>query len=209
VVKAKEGQDSLKILRRFQFSSQLKRMSSVASLQIEGSKKLFVAAKGAPETLFQLMDPNSRPATETYEELYRSFARKGSRVIALGYKILSESKEVSSSVLKLYAFDFHVCLLLRRSFFLQINKVTRDEVESGLIFAGFLVFHCPLKPDSAEAIRMLNNSSHRVRCPRLEIRLFIFWPRTDGILVMEIDGDDYRRQCAHRMPCRQGGWHYQ
>jgi len=26
----------------------------------------------------------------------------------------------------------------------QINKLARDQVESKLIFAGFLVFHCPL-----------------------------------------------------------------
>lgn len=36
-------------------------------------------------------------------------------------------------------------------------------MEKDLIFAGFLVFHCPLKPDAIAAIRMLNDSSHRVR----------------------------------------------
>jgi cation-transporting ATPase 13A1 len=34
-------------------------------------------------------------------------------------------------------------------------------VEKELIFAGFLIFYCPLKPDSKASIDMLNNSSHR------------------------------------------------
>jgi cation-transporting ATPase 13A1 len=38
----------------------------------------------------------------------------------------------------------------------------RDEVECKLDFAGFLVFHCPLKPDAVETLKMLADSSHRV-----------------------------------------------
>jgi cation-transporting ATPase 13A1 len=44
----------------------------------------------------------------------------------------------------------------------QINKLSRESVESGLVFAGFLVFHCPLKADAVEALKMLADSSHRV-----------------------------------------------
>jgi cation-transporting ATPase 13A1 len=36
-------------------------------------------------------------------------------------------------------------------------------VEKDLVFGGFLVFNCPLKDDAASTIRMLNESSHRVR----------------------------------------------
>lgn len=43
----------------------------------------------------------------------------------------------------------------------QINTISREQVESGLEFAGFLVFHCPLKPDAISTIRDLNDSSHR------------------------------------------------
>jgi len=35
-------------------------------------------------------------------------------------------------------------------------------VESGLKFAGFLVFHCPLKPDAVKVLKMLADASHRV-----------------------------------------------
>lgn len=46
---------------------------------------------------------------------------------------------------------------------LQINHFAREKIESNLIFAGFLVFHCPLKPDAVESLKMLADSSHRVR----------------------------------------------
>jgi magnesium-transporting ATPase (P-type) len=45
----------------------------------------------------------------------------------------------------------------------QINHLAREKVEGGLQFAGFLVFHCPLKPDAVESLKMLSDSSHRVR----------------------------------------------
>ena len=46
---------------------------------------------------------------------------------------------------------------------LQINRMTREDAERSLSFAGFLVFHCPLKEDAAASIKMLADSSHRVR----------------------------------------------
>lgn len=45
---------------------------------------------------------------------------------------------------------------------MQVNKLARGEVENGLTFAGFLVFHCPLKADAIESLKMLIDSSHRV-----------------------------------------------
>ena len=38
---------------------------------------------------------------------------------------------------------------------IQIGALTREEVECGLFFGGFAVFHCPLKEDSEPALRML------------------------------------------------------
>lgn len=74
-----------------------------------------------------------------YETTFKSFTRSGSRVLALGYKYLENN--ISPS---------------------RLNKITREEVESHLIFAGFLVFHTPLKEDAVETVKMLNESSHRV-----------------------------------------------
>jgi cation-transporting ATPase 13A1 len=42
-----------------------------------------------------------------------------------------------------------------------MNTTARGKVESNLEFAGFLVFHCPLKPDAISTLRDLNDSSHR------------------------------------------------
>ncbi|SCV01974.1 LANO_0F14488g1_1 [Lachancea nothofagi CBS 11611] len=84
--KDKIGQ--LEILRRFQFSSALKRSSSVA----KHKNKTFVAVKGAPETIRERLTtipPN-------YDQIYKHFTRSGSRVLALASKELSNlsSKQI-------------------------------------------------------------------------------------------------------------------
>ncbi|KIJ62125.1 hypothetical protein HYDPIDRAFT_136644 [Hydnomerulius pinastri MD-312] len=120
----------LYIRRRFQFSSALKRMSSVSSLP---SGKALVAVKGAPETIKGMLGQ----VPEWYDETYKWYTRRGSRVLALG------SKEMDSMSID------------------KINKLPREDVESNLAFAGFLVFHCPLKADAVETLKMLADSSHR------------------------------------------------
>jgi cation-transporting ATPase 13A1 len=126
----------IRILRRFQFSSALKRMSTVCEYHdASGKRHQFVAVKGAPETLASMY--TSVPAH--YQKLYKTWAKQGSRVLALGYAKLD--KDYSSS---------------------EIKDISRDKVERNLTFVGFLVFHCPLKNDSVAAINMLSKSSHRV-----------------------------------------------
>lgn len=134
---------TVQVKRRFQFSSALKRQSSVATVfgkdaktgdRIQGT---FVAVKGAPETIMKRLV--TVPAD--YEETYKYFTRRGSRVLALAYKQLTTEGELGAS---------------------KINDLKRENVESSLTFAGFLVLHCPLKEDAKEAVQMLNESSHRV-----------------------------------------------
>ncbi|KAN0062947.1 putative cation-transporting ATPase 1 [Thecaphora frezii] len=133
--KASNHRFSVNVRRRFQFSSALKRMSTVNFVvDAGGSRRTFAAVKGAPETLKSMYA--SLPAH--YDETYKGFTRRGSRVLALGYKLMDNVADAN-----------------------QINNVTRDQVESGLAFAGFLVFHCPLKPDAVASIKQLNDSSHR------------------------------------------------
>jgi cation-transporting ATPase 13A1 len=122
--------DKIHILRRFQFSSALKRSAAISSINNVPGKN-FVAVKGAPETIRTMLVD----APENYEEIYKSFTRAGSRVLALAYKYL-ETK-------------------------VNVTKIDRKDVESKLHFAGFIVFHCPLKDDAIETINMLNESSHR------------------------------------------------
>lgn len=40
----------------------------------------------------------------------------------------------------------------------QITALSRENIECGLTFGGFAVFHCPLKEDSEPALRMLKVS---------------------------------------------------
>ncbi|OAX83571.1 hypothetical protein ACJ72_02063 [Emergomyces africanus] len=135
--------DSVQIKRRFQFSSALKRQSAVAtvvSTDRQTSKKhrgTFVGVKGAPETIRTMLV--STPPH--YEETFKHFTRNGARVLALGYKYLSTESELGQG---------------------RINNLKREDVESDLHFAGFLVLQCPLKDDAVKALRMLNESSHRV-----------------------------------------------
>ena len=135
--------NTVQIKRRFQFSSALKRQSSVAAItriDSETGRKVrstFVAVKGAPETIQKRLTT----VPLDYEETYKYFTRKGSRVLALAYKHLTTDTELGSG---------------------KINDLKREKVEEGLTFAGFLVLHCPLKDDAKAAVRMLNESSHRV-----------------------------------------------
>ena len=41
----------------------------------------------------------------------------------------------------------------------QVTALSREEIECGLTFGGFAVFHCPLKEDSEPALRMLKVST--------------------------------------------------
>ncbi|KAG9258768.1 cation pump, Ca2+ pump [Emericellopsis atlantica] len=141
--KAGGAHGNVQIKRRFQFSSALKRQSSVAMVHGTDSttgqkiKGTFAGVKGAPETIMKML---IKVPTD-YEETYKYFTRKGSRVLALAYKQLTIDSELGAS---------------------KINDLKREKVESDLIFAGFLVLHCPLKEDAKEAVQMLNESSHRV-----------------------------------------------
>lgn len=117
----------IKILKRFQFSSSLKRSSVISKVD----NKILVGVKGAPETISERL--TTLPSN--YEKTYKYFTRNGSRVLALAYKYLSSEK--------------------------NLDKVERKSVECDLIFAGFIVFHCPMKSDAIDTIQMLNQSSHR------------------------------------------------
>ena len=133
----------VQIKRRFQFSSSLKRQSSVATVITTDratSKKIrgtFVGVKGAPETVRTML----AKVPPNYDETFKYFTRNGGRVLALGYRYLSTDAELGQT---------------------RINNLKREEVETNLTFAGFLVLQCPLKNDAKQAIRMLNESSHRV-----------------------------------------------
>lgn len=103
---------------------QSKSKSLITELEPPSDKSLFVAVKGAPETLRDMFA--SLPSY--YDEVYQDFALRGSRVLAIGYKWI-DSKSGA-----------------------QLKQMPRDEAESSLTFAGFLVFTSAMKPDTLVAI---------------------------------------------------------
>lgn len=134
---------TVQVKRRFQFSSALKRQSSIATVHAVDPKTgnrirgTFAGVKGAPETIMKMLVT----VPDDYEETFKYFTRRGSRVLALAYKQLTHDSELGSG---------------------KINDLKRENVEADLTFAGFLVLQCPLKDDAKQAVQMLNESSHRV-----------------------------------------------
>lgn len=77
---------------------------------------------------------------ENYDSIYLSLSRRGARVLALGYRKLTD---ISSSQ--------------------DVRELSREKLECDLTFAGFVIISCPLKPDSKAVIKEIVNSSHSVR----------------------------------------------
>ncbi|GAB1522819.1 putative cation-transporting ATPase 1 [Rhizoctonia solani] len=123
--------NTILIRRRFQFSSALKRMATISTIGAGG--KSLVAVKGAPETIKGMLAIVPRG----YDDTFKWFTRRGSRVLALAMK------EVAPIGLD------------------KVAQLKRDEIEKELTFVGFLIFHCPLKPDAIATLKMLADSSHR------------------------------------------------
>lgn len=79
----------IQVRRRYQFSSALKRMSTLSSVNDTAGRKWIASVKGAPETLKGMY--NQVP--EWYDETYRWYTRRGSRVLALGIKEMKVQPE--------------------------------------------------------------------------------------------------------------------
>ena len=129
---------SYTIAARFPFSPVLRRMSTViiGGTASSSSEDRLIVCKGSPEGLKTLCGATI-PAD--YDAIYQRYASKGLRVIALAYKTLPAAYKTRA----------------------QISEMEREEAESGLTFAGFALFNCPLKKDAEETIRDLIGGSHR------------------------------------------------
>ncbi|CAK9139579.1 unnamed protein product [Ilex paraguariensis] len=102
------------------------------SVVVRVEEQFFAFVKGAPETIQErLVDVPS-----SYVQIYKKYTRQGSRVLALAFKSLPEMT-VS-----------------------EVRSMDREMVESGLTFAGFAVFNCPIRGDSANVLSELKGSSH-------------------------------------------------
>ncbi|KAJ6927009.1 manganese-transporting ATPase PDR2 [Populus alba x Populus x berolinensis] len=99
---------------------------------VRTQEEFLAFVKGAPETIQdRLID-----LPPSYVDTYKKYTRQGSRVLALAFKYLP---------------DMTVS---------EARSLDRDVVETGLAFAGFAVFNCPIREDSASVLSELKNSSH-------------------------------------------------
>lgn len=126
----------LKIHQRFHFNSTLKRMSVIASHKLDMSNEnvYICTAKGAPEFMRSLF----KEVPNNYDDIYLQMSRLGARVLALGYKSIGQLTHQ------------------------QLSELKREDVEQGLMFAGFILISCPLKPDSKAVASELIESGHRL-----------------------------------------------
>ncbi|VVC29292.1 P-type ATPase, transmembrane domain,P-type ATPase, phosphorylation site,P-type ATPase, cytoplasmic [Cinara cedri] len=126
----------LKIMSRFYFSSSLKRMSVLASYKCPKTqnKVVYIASvKGAPEVLKSML----KSIPSNYDCTYQELAGRGARVLALARKEMKFDPD-------------------------DVKNLKRETLECDLDFVGFVVVSCPLKPDSKNVIKELQESSHMV-----------------------------------------------
>lgn len=144
---SRDGATCVRLVHRFPFSSALKRMSCVVAVRrgagAAAVEETWVVAKGAPEVMARLFAGG--PPGDDYDEAHRQHSRRGCRVLALGYRRVDTG---GASPTRLRA----MCL----------EEGARERFEGGLTPAGHLVLQCPVKETSAETVRALRESSHRV-----------------------------------------------
>jgi cation-transporting ATPase 13A1 len=109
-------------------------------VQVEESKyssqpEFKVLTKGAPEVIRQYL----KKVPENYDRAYLKYVKEGARVLALAYKNMPRQPVENFSTTK------------------------RDEAESELVFCGFIISECPLKPDTLKVIEELKSSNHEVK----------------------------------------------
>ncbi len=122
----------LALIRRFDFSSKLQRMSVIVKSFLDNTFKAFV--KGSPERIRELCLPHSLPSN--FDEILQIYTECGFRVLALASRKLKMN-------------------------YLKAQKVQRDAIETELTFLGFLVMQNKLKPVTTSVIQTLNVANIR------------------------------------------------
>ena len=115
------------LIRRFDFTSQLQRMSVICKNDMDHSYKAFV--KGSPEKISELCTPSTIP--RDFQKVLTEYTQEGYRVIALSVKDLPNIT------------------------YRNIQTIERSEVESNLTFLGLLVMENKMKSVTKEVIDTL------------------------------------------------------
>ncbi|KAJ1921579.1 hypothetical protein H4219_000617 [Mycoemilia scoparia] len=145
----------LGILRTFEFSPALRRMSVVTKLL--NSRYMEAYVKGAPEAISELCDKNTLP--KDFKEKLDAYTHNGYRVIAIAGKTLKISWP-------------------------KLQHLSRADIESNLIFLGFIVFENRLKPTSAPVLKELREASIRqIMCTGDNVLTAVSVARSCGMVV--------------------------
>ncbi|RUS24045.1 hypothetical protein BC938DRAFT_474212 [Jimgerdemannia flammicorona] len=123
----------LGIIRCFEFVSSLRRMSVVVRRLSRPALEVYV--KGAPEVMSEICLKETMP--RDYQERLHYYTHRGYRVIACASKSLGNVK-------------WH-----------KLQKLKRQEVETGLTFLGFVIFENKLKPGTTSVVRTLQGANIR------------------------------------------------
>ena len=145
----------LGIIRCFEFVSSLRRMSVIVKRLHSPGMDIYV--KGAPEVMTDICSKDSLPLD--YQEKLSYYTHHGYRVIACAYKAMPTLN------------------------FVRAQRVKRDQIESDLIFLGFIVFENKLKPTTAPIVATLGNARIRqVMCTGDNVLTAISVSRECGLI---------------------------
>ncbi|KAJ7394646.1 hypothetical protein OS493_000466 [Desmophyllum pertusum] len=122
------------IVRQFPFSSNLQCMSVVS--RTLGAPNMDVYVKGAPETIASLCQSQTVPAD--FHDVLQDYTMRGYRVLGVAWKPLDTK------------LSWH-----------QVHRVTRNYIESNLIFLGLMILQNALKPQTSPVIQMLHSADIR------------------------------------------------
>ena len=132
-IESLKGKYALGIVKRFDFSSKLQRMTTISKNINEDYFKAF--CKGSPEKVKDLCKPDTIPLN--FDNVLNSYTTKGYRVLAMAAKGLK--------------MDFQ-----------QSQSISREDVEKNMIFLGFLIVKNKLKEKTKESLTTYDQADLRM-----------------------------------------------
>ena len=128
-----KGKYAIGIVKRFDFSSKLQRMTTISKNINEDYFKAF--CKGSPEKIKDLCKPDTIPIN--FDNILNSYTTKGYRVLAMAAKGLK--------------MDFK-----------QSQYISREDVEKNMIFLGLLIVRNKLKEKTKESLILYDKADLRM-----------------------------------------------
>ena len=121
----------LGIIRRFDFSSKLQRMSTLVKNLTQDTFTCYV--KGSPEKIKELCQPKTIPSD--FNEQLNNYTSRGYRVLAMASKVINIDME-------------------------KAFEVNRTFCEKDLIFLGLLIVQNKLKEPTSTTLKVLSQDAH-------------------------------------------------